>query len=103
MKKLFTIISSFYIIALSAMPCTDMHAENHEVNITVEQSQNHHEEHNDVCPPFCHCSCCSVNAENNFSTILSNILSESNQEFNFPKDVRFDDILLAIWQPPKLS
>ncbi|MCC7244415.1 MAG: hypothetical protein IT269_01945 [Saprospiraceae bacterium] len=65
--KFFCYIFSLYFLALSTMPCTDVHdmnpaAGNELASISTNSHENcPHEKGNDDCSPFCVCSCCGHN------------------------------------------
>jgi hypothetical protein len=102
-KILFTCIVTLYFIGLSAIPCSDIHAGNKEISITYQDAQEHHEEHHDICPPFCHCNCCSVSAENIFSKAPSNIGFNITEFNNKDFSQYYSSYFFNIWQPPKVS
>ena len=62
--KYFCYIFSLYFLALSVMPCSDIHDMNSSVgsefaSISTDNHSNcPHEEEQDFCSPFCVCSCC---------------------------------------------
>jgi hypothetical protein len=62
--KIFSYLFSLYFLALTIMPCTDVHAMNESASealagISNEEHQDcPHEKEEDYCPPFCVCNCC---------------------------------------------
>jgi hypothetical protein len=105
MKFLFLFLA-FYLLCLSCIPCSDSKECN--VSSVVEISPlNNHQEHNhsnEVCTPFCTCSCCSVSAFyspfNKVQFVKIDFQSEKyplhNENFN-------SEVSYSIWQPPKLN
>lgn len=108
--KIFFVIFSFYILALSLMPCTDM------ANISVSaqeqfltkdgQEVNHdHTDQEDTCSPFCACSCCGAIyvAAKHWSSFSFNpklaFVKEQMQPHYLSLFIPND--LDSIWQPPK--
>lgn len=106
--KFFTLIFSIYLLAISMLPCGDA---NNECNTTAPQTEttqnhSHKTDHNDVCSPFCICSCCSTVA--NFSIPESRVIEEKTvfaeiqkfpiRDFNFVSNYYGN-----IWQPPKIN
>ena len=63
MKRL-AYIFCFYLLAITCLPCADSDSNKKEANpLTVVQSQgqdDHHDEGDEHCSPFCHCSCCQT-------------------------------------------
>lgn len=57
-------ILGFYFLAISLVPCSDVHfsASEHTAQLSVH---THHDDqnHKDACSPFCHCNCCGSYAE----------------------------------------
>ncbi len=61
MKPLFTFCFALYLLALSVVPCGDVHAKERGSVPAVYQAQSapvHHSE--DHCSPFCICACCQT-------------------------------------------
>lgn len=62
--KYFCYLLSLYFLALSIMPCTDVHAMNESASEELAGISDHdhqdcpHEKEQDYCPPFCVCNCC---------------------------------------------
>jgi hypothetical protein len=52
-------------LALTAIPCTDVHAKDtNSDSIEILDQENDHGHSNDVdlCSPFCFCNCCQTNS-----------------------------------------
>lgn len=95
---------ALYMLSLFIFPCNDTcNKDNHSAPVTVEQAQDHHEEENDICSPFCYCACCAV------SFIVANV-QMPELVVNFPP-ATYDNyssnfsssFSTSFWQPPKLS
>lgn len=59
--KVFTFILSFYIVALSIVPCADgldHDSDNSVSELSLKQEHDHSEDDQDDCTPFCTCVCC---------------------------------------------
>jgi hypothetical protein len=100
--KCFFIIYSFYILALSCMPCPDVAIkENHE-KAHISASTEDHCHLADFCSPFCTCSCCCTTAI--YQPITSIILPESySTSIKISTQVTlFSYNSHTIWQPPQL-
>ena len=110
--KLFLLTFCFYLISLSAFPCSD----NEECNtiskteITkISQSINHdeHSHQNEQCTPFCTCNCCGVHSfklENPyFSSNENRVVKNKSKLINTYAFVYSNGFFSTILQPPKLS
>lgn len=106
MKSFWTIFS-FYILILSALPCTDRE----ECSLTnVAQTEHSHEGHShekDHCTPFCICSCCGINTtieivpDFDFTQLAYSL--DIPKQVSHYKAVYTDNYFAPIWQPPKIS
>src|SRR5574337_1056919 len=103
--RIFCLLFAFYVTALTIMPCNDVHAGKVASNIplTIGQAQDHHERDNDVCSPFCTCTCCSVSVT--FVAHFNNVsITPPGHEITFaaltqnPQSSAGDH-----WQPPKIA
>ncbi|HMQ59451.1 MAG TPA: hypothetical protein PKE06_02230 [Flavilitoribacter sp.] len=62
--KCLTSILSFYFLMLSLLPCTDTCASENEMQdgrhrmVSGEHSGCSHQQDDDLCSPFCTCTCC---------------------------------------------
>ena len=107
--KCLSCILSFYFLMLSLLPCTDTCASENEVQggrdrlVSGEHSGCGHEQEDDLCSPFCTCTCCGqVTA--GFKTpgfhsgrlILS---SAASFTYRTPLQREFPD---GIFRPPKV-
>lgn len=111
--RLFTLIFSIYLLAVSLLPCSDAYNECNNKTATARvqaaftdtQEHNHKSDHNDLCGPFCTCACCG--------TILTAVTGFSVFAFHSPQpqvseDPKFpiwnvdvdSDYLGSIWRPP---
>lgn len=104
---MFAIIISFYILALSVVPCSDMYNECNNSKSKTEhtQSHNHNQDKDDSCTPFCNCTCCisgvTVFTPNQLTAeILDDfILTKESLLYNSTFTSNFYG---NIWQPPKV-
>jgi hypothetical protein len=102
-----TLIFSFYILALSCMPCSDKDDCNY---MSADQStfattdHSDHDSDTENCSPFCMCACCGQSCifthfqadfGLNFPTVAQKV---SVYKATFSSEVSF-----SIWQPPKIS
>lgn len=109
--KFFCHIFSLYFLALSLMPCTDIHATNGSTSDELANfyTDNHsdcpHETGNDHCSPFCTCSCCGqiIALGKEFKWHFKPILPEFEEKSTF--HYAFDwqsGHLNAIFRPPQV-
>ena len=103
--KLLTVILSLYVFVLAAMPCID-EGENNSVTYSLKKDNHSHDKENDLCSPFCICSCCSG------VTLLyeTAIAYEFQKEFegiktsnSFYTSTLHSNFYGNIWQPPKIN
>src|SRR5690606_36922533 len=100
-------IFSLYLLALTAMPCSDMsnNCETATTSITKPVTHNHQSDGDDACGPFCFCSCCSVSTNPKITALEFQIAKPITSTITYP--VR-DFSLISnyygnIWQPPKIN
>jgi hypothetical protein len=101
--KLFHVLLSVYILALSSFACTDVdvRAEKTTSQISARQPSNPHED--ETCSPFCICSCCGSMAVHFLEkTPLKPREIIFNTCFPSPKSNTID-ISFSVWQPPKIT
>ena len=108
MRLFIVYILGIHILALSIMPCGDAYNEcqNNSATKEVVQSHNHKSDHNDICSPFCTCTCCSSTANLKFVSFnITSIKLISASAIKFPiQDFSFiSNYYGNIWQPPKIN
>lgn len=104
-------IFSFYLVAISFLPCTDGALNSVQVQTVI--TTNHeptHDEHNhshegETCSPLCQCSCCSISTQQPQSLVALLIKPAFSGE---PSEAIFTSAHpkgyhASIWQPPKFS
>jgi len=110
----FTKIFTFYMLALSLIPCGDggggiVELANHFLEIEHQHISDHKQHSNDcgddTCSPFCVCTCCSIVIdsldENQFFVTAPLPLPEELPSC-FRNEVSFD-FNNFIWHPPTFS
>lgn len=103
LKKALSIFFCFYFIALMAKPCADKGDCNEFNQIKTSQSEHQKEHSDEICTPFCVCSCCSTNVlVTDYSCALIN-LTLINAIYKAQEDSKISSIIISIWQPPKLA
>ena len=105
MKNFFTILFSFYIIALSCATCECDEILEFQNKTEITQNHSHSEnQKSDSCSPFCTCACCTSSVFY-FQTISLQFKPQLkiNVVKTFPiVNQRFATFNLQnIWQPPK--
>jgi hypothetical protein len=105
--KLFTLIFSFYLLALAVMPCSDKEdckypSPDQSSFATTDHSD--HDSDTESCSPFCMCACCGQSIINIFyPTALYNPTPVVKQNFPVYNASFISEMYLSIWQPPKIS
>ena len=107
--KVFTLIFSFYILALSCMYCSDkdnckdLSADHLTCNASCDNTHDQNQQDNDNCSPFCQCSCCHGFVVLQFSKFTSEHLFANAKQFAL-YSANFSSAFSGnIWQPPKIS
>lgn len=102
--RLFAIILSIYITALTAIPCFDKPQDNSLVKTEIAPlTTGNHQQEVDHCSPFCTCNCCSspkiqqeIVLDFNCSRIVPFYFAENTPTF-------VSATVGAIWQPPRIN
>jgi len=103
--KFLTFIMAFLVLTLSCLPCADCDAvmkDNKAKTALTKTSGAKHNDHEDSCSPFCHCTCCSTHL------VVQNIPFFSFNRFSSFTHFQslIEDNLLErsnpVWQPPQL-
>jgi hypothetical protein len=106
--KWFTAIWAFYLMVLSIVPCSDAHnlCNTTQATMAAEQTHRHDQDKDDICTPFCHCSCCSVS----IAILTPGFPGENRHAATYVDNKIFihDFSFLSgyygnIWQPPKIN
>jgi hypothetical protein len=104
--KIFTVILSFYLLALNFTPCNDVAEDNDKNDVLIELSQNdcsnHDHNTSDLCSPFCLCHCCHVHT---LDFVLNNFEPFQPSDFEL-STIHFEshgkDISDSLFQPPRV-
>ena len=110
--KLTIHIFTFYMFALSLVPCGDggggiVEIANHFVGIEHQDSSDHDQHSNtcndDLCSPFCICSCCSsvLDAPVKLPFVVKSLTPAPGIKPSFVPDFTLSSFPAFIWQPPK--
>jgi hypothetical protein len=103
--KFLTIILSFYLLLLTAIPCIDTSVDNtlNKTELSQENQDNHQHNDSDLCSPFCACNCCATSVIFQQYLVQINYFSYIEKQY-FPVSSGFFSVRLAsIWQPPKIA
>ena len=104
--KILSFIFAIYFFELATIPCLDTAECDSFAQQTIVQTADHsdHLHTDEICSPFCACSCCGCQG---FSIPT---VHQCNTTFAFIekttplyKSFFIDDFIAKIWQPPKIS
>jgi hypothetical protein len=89
------------------MPCVDIeYSYDSNRGITIFQHEQKQDNHQEICSPFCICSCCGqqivFQACNSF-LIPTQPVYQAGKETTFYIQKFVSDFNGTIWQPPKVS
>jgi hypothetical protein len=103
--KYFTLILSFYIFAMVAMPCgdkDDCQNQDTELSALADNDHSDHEGDTENCSPFCICACCghSVTAPDFFASLTS-LVQYPTKNLSIYTASFVSGAFSKIWQPPK--
>lgn len=106
--KILIVILSFYLAALSCLPCADEVTalkDSPSKYVSLSEHNHSHEKHVDLCSPFCICNCCGAQV---FSLSEIKIFEFPHE---FPLIVKLQPVYRSsltaffsgsIWQPPQI-
>jgi hypothetical protein len=103
--KFFSLILSFYIVLLTAMPCADElpgPIGGAASAVSAHKTDGHHTD-TDHCSPFCTCDCCATHVITvNYIVHLecSDFIRFEYSEFSVSY---ISSSFAAIWQPPEIA
>ena len=100
--KIFSIILSIYIIALTLIPCVDNYSDScMNKQEFVNNDDNSHPLDIDLCSPFCVCNCCGTSISISLNIFIP--IKTIPITLYFPNTVpKIADIAYSFWQPPKI-
>ena len=100
--KFIAFIMAVLVLTLSCLPCSDVGATSEMSKPEVRDYQSNETQHNDLCSPFCHCTCCAGFSVNHFIALIATIPQYKSkiQAAYLPSNIL--DVALPIWQPPQL-
>ncbi|MFV5689604.1 DUF6660 family protein [Flavobacterium sp. ZT3R25] len=105
--RIVNFILSIYFIILSFMPCVDIEYNNDSNSgITILEHEQKQDNHQEICSPFCICSCCGqqiVFHDSDSFSIPAQPVSQAGKERTFYIQKFVSNFNGTIWQPPKAS
>lgn len=105
--KFFTLIFSFYLLALSVVPCSDSFnaGQNNQNEKTFSASHSHSTDSTDFCSSLCICNCCSSPVIAKFQATSITITKITIlPQVNFPlRELSFVSTYTGnVWHPPQI-
>jgi hypothetical protein len=106
--KFITVILSIYIFVLSAIPCVDIASESvvhPKTALSSEKGNKPYDKENDLCSPFCICSCCGQVTLNYSATIIYDFhiqFEEIKSSNSIYTSALHSNFYGSIWQPPQI-
>jgi len=106
--KWLSLVLAILLLTLSCIPCSDGLALGQEQQLQPLHRIAGHPDaaaHSDTCSPLCQCACCVVAFTLPAPALPVALWLLPEQDILFPlHHDRFpNDIMLSIWQPPRLS
>jgi len=105
--KLMAFFLCITLMALSVMPCSDIHAQpDLHRQTTFQEAGSNHGDHQDHCSPFCLCNCCArtltLEATGLIVTNLSSLAPIKKTKYWIQNESFDGQFFASILQPPKL-
>ncbi|MCS3531064.1 DUF6660 family protein [Chryseobacterium sp. JUb7] len=106
--NLFRFILAFYFMALSVMPCEDVHQKSGsaEAKLALSIEESHSKDKGDICSPLCVCNCCQITVTafkmEPLIKIPEQIQAYFCKKILFQKNNFAYQVYDHIWQPPKI-
>lgn len=102
-------ILSLYLLALAVIPCSDVaYTSTVMQDLVVTSTSGHNDPNNDIndiCSPFCQCTCCSITATSKFTSLKLQLAKPAMPSSTYPvwKASFVSNYYGNIWQPPKIN
>ncbi|MBP8849838.1 MAG: hypothetical protein KBG80_04705 [Breznakibacter sp.] len=103
MVRVLALIFSLYILALTALPCVDVHKDEAETKIELSDTAHNHHNENDLCSPFCTCDCCVSPVLHIYTSIQISINVIAPHIYQEYQSALNSALFVTIWQPPQLA
>jgi hypothetical protein len=104
--KWFGLFMAFYMLMLSAMPCsddTDCESDINNAGTELTQQDKQHTEHEENCSPFCICTCCATSAIHVPVVLKHKRYFQHRIEIGYLSEHLYNADPASIWQPPRLT
>ncbi|WP_443092779.1 DUF6660 family protein [Chryseolinea sp. T2] len=99
----FRLLFALYILSLAVMPCADGYSDTGTNTAVVVTPIAGHQDQ-DLCAPFCNCSCCASHIQLSYVACISCCLYKYNITSITPYVIsRPASQAGSIWQPPRIS
>ncbi|MEY8758598.1 DUF6660 family protein [Chryseobacterium tongliaoense] len=102
------LVLAFYFMALSLMPCADLHKQSgsERAKLSMSFDESHSKDKGDICSPLCSCNCCQITVAAFKMEPLIKIPTQVQLYFSkkilFRKNNFAYQVYDHIWQPPKI-
>jgi hypothetical protein len=102
--KYLAIIFSVYMTFLSLMPCQDKDDKlTNMVTTTISKDKACEQTGQEVCPPFCTCSCCSTARQLTSNPVLAVFTKAVVRIYPAYAIPAVQKQVIKIWQPPQIA
>ncbi|QEC52565.1 DUF6660 family protein [Anseongella ginsenosidimutans] len=105
--KLIVLVLSMFVLALTSLPCCVLAEQSHAHNGQQADSPDNCPEKKDDCckdcSPFYVCGSCPGFIINDFSLLASILPLEHSSCYGSYLPFKLSEIIIPVWQPPKLG
>lgn len=106
--KWFVYLLSCYILVLSCLPCSDagVHTGRQTMQTVQQAADSHtlpHQQQEDLCSPFCFCSCCNIQAAPQAPFLFNFIDPRPSLSYSLLYVSPLTAVSDNIWQPPRMG
>lgn len=101
MKKALYILFAFYFLSLAVVTCGDNADCNEMTHELTSQSTGDHED--EMCTPFCVCSCCATLFVVSSFHPLHKQIAVIQSVYTIHPESETASAIIPVWQPPKLG
>lgn len=102
----FSFIMAVLVLVLSVFPCADRANERNDnytqFSISAQHNQQENHDQNDICTPFCSCTCCTCTSINHFIVSATSLMIFDCLNYSTFLPARLFDFSPPVWQPPQL-
>ena len=101
--KLFHVLLSIYILALSSLSCTDADMGPKKVSTEISAGHSSASHEDETCSPFCICACCGSMAVHFAGKAPLKIEEIVFGKYFLSQEKNVINISFSVWQPPKIA